>query len=73
VLVGFQAGEGTRDVSAAYRRFGHEIQLERHLHTADQIAAQLQAAGLREACRLVRRAQGGETDDQAVRLAEAAS
>jgi SAM-dependent methyltransferase len=73
VLVGFQAGEGTRDVSAAYRRFGHEVQLERHLHTADQVAAQLEAAGLREVCRLVRRAQGGERDDQAVLLADAAS
>jgi SAM-dependent methyltransferase len=72
VLVGFQAGEGTRDVSAAYRRFGHEIQLERHLHTADQIAAQLEAAGLREVCRLVRRARGSERDDQAVLLAQAA-
>ena len=73
VLVGFQAGEGTRDVSAAYRRFGHDIQLERHLHTADRIAVQLEAAGLREVCRLVRRAQGGERDDQAMLLAEAAS
>ena len=73
VLVGFQAGEGTRDVSAAYRRFGHEIQLERYLHTADQIAAQLGAAGLREVCRLVRRARGGERDDQAMLLAEAGS
>ena len=27
VLVGFQSGEGTRDVSVAYRRFGHEIEL----------------------------------------------
>jgi ubiquinone/menaquinone biosynthesis C-methylase UbiE len=72
VLVGFQAGAGTRDVSAAYRRFGHEIQLERHLHTADQIAAQLEAAGLREVCRLVRRAQGGERDDQAMLLGQAA-
>jgi hypothetical protein len=73
VLVGFQAGEGTRDVCAAYRRFGHEIQLERYLHTADQIAAQLEAAGLREVCRLVRRARGGKMDHQAMLLAEAGS
>ncbi|MDF2735431.1 MAG: hypothetical protein K0S97_2054 [Chloroflexota bacterium] len=71
VLVGFQAGEGTRDLSTSYRRFGHEIQLERHLHLTDQIAAELEAAGLREVCRLVRRPQGGERDDQAVLLAEA--
>jgi hypothetical protein len=68
--VGFQSGEGTRDVSGAYRRFGHEIQLQRYLFTADQVASQLEAAGLREVCRLVRRAQGMERDDQAVLLAK---
>lgn len=71
LLVGFQSGEGTRDLSGAYRRFGHEIQLERYLYTADQVASQLEAAGLREVCRLVRRAQGTEKDDQAVLLAKA--
>jgi ubiquinone/menaquinone biosynthesis C-methylase UbiE len=71
VLVGFQSGEGTRDVSGAYRQFGHEIQLERHRYTADQVAFQIEAAGLREVCRLVRRAQGKERDDQAVLLARA--
>jgi SAM-dependent methyltransferase len=69
LLVGFQAGAGVRDVSAAYRRFGHEVRLERYLYTADQVASQLEAAGLREVCRLVRRAQGNERDDQAVLLA----
>ncbi|WP_433420877.1 class I SAM-dependent methyltransferase [Microtetraspora malaysiensis] len=71
LLVGFQAGEGTRDVSAAYRQFGHEVQLERYLYTADQVASEIEAAGLREVCRLVRRAQGRERDDQAVLLAKA--
>ena len=71
VLVGFQSGEGRRDVSGAYRRFGHEIQLERHLYTADQVASQIEAAGLHEVCRLVRRARDNERDDQAVLLAKA--
>ena len=71
LLVGFQAGEGSRDVADAYRRFGHEIELERHLYTADQVAARLESAGLSEMCRLVRRAQGTERDDQAVLLAKA--
>jgi SAM-dependent methyltransferase len=71
VLVGFQSGDGVRDVSAAYRRFGHDIELERHLHTADQVASRLEAVGLRETCRLVRRARGQERDDQAFLLAEA--
>lgn len=71
VLVGFQSGEGTRDVSGAYRRLGHEIELERHRYTADHVAARIEAAGLREVCRMVRRARGSERDDQAVLLAEA--
>ncbi|MGA8113135.1 MAG: class I SAM-dependent methyltransferase [Actinocatenispora sp.] len=71
LLVGFQAGEGTHDVAAAYRRFGHEIELERYRYTADQVAARLESAGLREVCRLVRRAQGGEKDGQAALLARA--
>lgn len=71
LLVGFQSGEGTRDVSAAYRRFGHEIQLERYLVTADQVAPRLAAVGLREVCRLVRRAERTERDDQAFLLAKA--
>ena len=71
VLVGFQAGEGRRDLSQAYRQFGHEILLERHLYTADQVAARMLAAGVSEVCRLVRRAQGTERDDQAVLLAKA--
>jgi ubiquinone/menaquinone biosynthesis C-methylase UbiE len=72
LLVGFQSGEGTRDVSGAYRQFGHEIELERHLYTADEVGSQIEAAGLWEVCRLVRRAQGNERDDQAVLLARAA-
>jgi SAM-dependent methyltransferase len=71
LLVGFQSGEGTRDVSAAYRRFGHDVRLERHCYTADQVAGWIEAAGLREVCRLVRRARGPERDDQAVLLAQA--
>ena len=70
VLVGFQSGEGTRDVSGAYRQFGHEVQLERYCYTADHVADRFEAAGLREVCRLVRRAQGNERDDQAFLLAK---
>ena len=71
LLVGLQSGEGTRDVAPAYRRFGHEVELERHCYTADQVASLLDAVGLREVTRLVRRAQGTERDDQAVLLARA--
>jgi SAM-dependent methyltransferase len=71
LLVGFQSGAGVRDVSAAYRRFGHEVQLERHLYTADHVASHIEDAGLREVRRMVRRGQGTERDDQAVLLARA--
>jgi len=69
LLVGFQAGAGVRDVSAAYRRFGHEVDLARYLYTADDVVARIEAAGLREVGRMVRRAQGRERDDQAAVLA----
>lgn len=69
LLVGFQSGCGTHDVSAAYRRRGHQIELERHLYTADQVAAQVEAAGLSEITRMVRRGERHETEEQAVVLA----
>ena len=71
LLVGFQSGAGTHGVSPAYRRFGHEIELQRHRYTADEVAAQLGAVGLTEVCRLVCRAQRQERDDQAALLAVA--
>ena len=69
LLVGAQSGHGIRDVAPSYRRFGHEITLERHLYTADDLAAGLAAAGAGEVARLVRRPTGNERDDQAVVLA----
>lgn len=69
LLVGFQSGVGARDVAPTLRQFGHEVRLERYLYTADQVAAQIEAAGLREVCRFVRRSQGTERDDQAMLLA----
>ena len=69
VLVGFQSGKGPRKVSASYRRSGHEVVLQRHLYSADDVAAWLAAAGLREVARLVRRPQGVEAEDQAFVLA----
>ena len=71
VLVAFQAGTGNRDLAPAYRRMGHDVTLRRHLFSADEVAGWLPGAGLREVCRLVRRAEGREVDDQAVLLARA--
>ncbi|CAN7281092.1 class I SAM-dependent DNA methyltransferase [Knoellia sp. LjRoot47] len=68
LLVAFQAGEGTRNVSSAYARFGHDVELVRHLFTADQAAAWASDAGLTESARLVRRAMRTERDDQAALL-----
>lgn len=69
LLIGLQAGEGSRDLSAAYREFGHEVELERYLYTADEVAALFGGAGLTEVARMVRRPDGSERDDQAVLLA----
>lgn len=66
LLVAFQSGHGTRDISAAYRRFGHEVRLERHLFTADQVDAWAVTAGLWESARLVRRAESHEQEDQTI-------
>ncbi|ROT31313.1 class I SAM-dependent methyltransferase [Micromonospora sp. HM5-17] len=71
LLVGFQAGDGVRDVAPAYRRFGHDIRLERYAYSAEEVAGRLTAAGLSEVCRVVRCAQGQERDGQAFLLARA--
>ncbi|NAZ84765.1 methyltransferase domain-containing protein [Kineococcus sp. T90] len=69
VLVGFQAGEGVRDVSAAYRGHGREVRLHRYLSTPEEVCGHLGRAGLREQVRLVRRPRGAEGEDQAFLLA----
>jgi SAM-dependent methyltransferase len=71
LLVGFQCGTGTRDVAPAYRRFGHEIELVRYLYTADEVAARIEAVGLREVARMVRGPQDNERDDHTALLARA--
>lgn len=71
LLVGFQAGEGVHDTSATYRRYGHDVELVRYRFTADEVAAWIAASGLSETCRLLRRPQGTERDDQAILIARA--
>ncbi|MFC7485817.1 class I SAM-dependent methyltransferase [Knoellia sp. CPCC 206453] len=71
VLVGLQSGQGTQDVSAAYARFGHDIELERYLFTPDEVAALIEGAGLTEVARMVRRPRDGERDDQTALLMRA--
>ncbi|MEO7269092.1 MAG: class I SAM-dependent methyltransferase [Knoellia sp.] len=73
LVIGLQAGEGTRDVSAAYAKFGHDVELERYLYTADEVAALAADVGLTEIARMVRRPREGERDDQAVLLARSGS
>ncbi len=72
VLVATQSGDGVRDVAPSYRTLGFEVVLERHLYTADAVAALLADVGLAEVQRLERPAEGNESDDQAVVLARAA-
>lgn len=71
VLVGFQAGEGKREVAFSYSRFRDRVRLDRHLRAADHMASVLEAVGLHEVCRLVRRPQGREIDDQGFLLVQA--
>ncbi|UMG92792.1 hypothetical protein [Nocardioides sp. TF02-7] len=72
LLIGFQAGAGTRDVSEIYRRLGHDVELERHLFAPDEVTGWLADAGLHELARTVRRPREGERDDQAAVLARLA-
>jgi ubiquinone/menaquinone biosynthesis C-methylase UbiE len=70
VLVAFQSGQGTLDVSGAYRRHGHDVTLERYRRTPDELAAALAIAGFREVSRLERQpATDREIDGQAVLIA----
>lgn len=66
VVVAFQSGSGVRDVGPAYRRFGHEVVLQRHLTTADDLVARAREAGFTETCRVVRAPRGAEREPQAV-------
>jgi SAM-dependent methyltransferase len=68
LLIAFQVGVGLHDLAPTYRRFGHDLQLHRHLFDVEEVAAQLRTAGLQERCRLLRTARGSERDPQAVLL-----
>ncbi len=68
VLVGFQSGEGVREV-VGYRRFGHDVSLHRQLFPADEVVAHLAAPGLTEVCRMQRAPVGREAEGQAMVLA----
>ncbi len=70
LLVGFQCGTGVQDLAAAYSTFGHRVVLERYRYTADQVSAGISQVGGEERARLVRAAEGPETDQQAVILAQ---
>ena len=70
LLVGFQAGTGTRDLAGTYRRLGHEVSLVRHRRTAEEMATLLRDLGTEEVARLVRAPAGTEMDDQAVVLVQ---
>jgi SAM-dependent methyltransferase len=73
VLVATQSGDGVRDVAPSYRALGFDVVLERHLYSADAVAALLADVGLTEVQRLERPAQDRERDGQAVVLARAST
>ena len=70
LLLAFQSGCGTHDVSDSYRRRGHEIVLDRYNRTPEQIGQAVTSAGLIEIARLERAATGNERDPQAVLIAQ---
>lgn len=70
-LIAFQSGHGTRDISDAYRRRGHDIVLHRYNRTPGEIAHDLVSAGLATVARLERDPARHERDPQAVIIARA--
>ena len=64
VLVAFQSGVGTRDLSKHYSQRGHDVTLERYLRTPDEMAEQLAARGTSEVVRLVRNSTEVDRDGQ---------
>lgn len=69
VLLASQAGTGSHDAGASYRRRGHDVELIRYRRDADALAAALQPAGLVEHTRMQRAAVRSEPDAQAVVIA----
>ncbi len=65
LILAFQCGSGTNDVSENYRRHGHDIALQRYNRTTSQMRSWLAHAEFREIGRLVRRASGQERNSQA--------
>lgn len=68
----FQAGEGTAEVAAGFRRLGYDVTLTRFHRMPDHVARLLGAAGFREEARLVRRPLA-EQHDQAFLICRAAT
>jgi SAM-dependent methyltransferase len=71
LLLAFQSGRGIQDVSASYRRLGHDIVLHRYNRTPEEIAAAMTSAGLTEIACLERAAGPHERDGQAVVIGQA--
>lgn len=69
LLLGFQAGDGSKDLAGSYGRHGHDVVLARFRRTPEAMTALMAEAGAAEVARLVRRpVQAWEDDDQAVIL-----
>lgn len=65
VVVAFQGGDGIRDIGEAFRRFGHDVRLERHHRSLDVVLAVAAAHGLYPVAQLTRGPIGAERDPQA--------
>lgn len=68
IIIGYQSGGGTRDVSASYRRLGHEIELERYLYDHHEFEVPLRKLGCELLVQMLRPPVGFERDPQGVVL-----
>ncbi|WP_342372275.1 methyltransferase domain-containing protein [Propioniciclava soli] len=70
LLVAFQAGEGVRDIGAAFGPYGHDVTLLRHHRSAASMERMLAAEGFVPLDRLERPPVAGEREDQVVLIVE---
>ena len=73
LIAAFQSGRGALDVSAAYRRHGFDITLERFARTPSFLASVMRDAGLHEVVKLERQPTSSERDSRAVLIARQGS
>ncbi len=70
-LVAFQTGQSVRDISAAFRRSGHDVVLHRYDRPAEDLTRLIASAEMTEVARFERGASPQESTGQAIIIARA--